>query len=118
MPITVFFGLFIFAGVKIGQLGREKFIHGEAHFIKQAAGIVLGRTAAFFFGNTEIVGGNDDLYVSHKSDYGEYSECGIEAFSVGGVCKAVKCAQNIAGKIVYVTATAAMAVGNLGEFCG
>lgn len=66
------------AVVEIGELRREEFFDGEAHFVEKIAGIVFGRTAAFFFGNTEIVRRDDYLDVTHYSYYREYPESGIE----------------------------------------
>ena len=60
--------LFI-AVVEIGKLRREEFFDGEAHLIEEVAGIVFGRTAAFFFGNAEVVRGDDYLDVAHYSYY-------------------------------------------------
>lgn len=53
------------AVIEILHSRRKKFVHREAHFVEKAARVFFGRSAAFFFGNTEIERGDDDLHFPH-----------------------------------------------------
>ena len=57
---------------------REKFICWEFNPLEKLARII-GCGDTFFFGNAEVVGRNEHLYIAHNLDNGEQSDCHIHS---------------------------------------
>ena len=63
--------IFLLLTVAISVFGRKKLVGRKAKFFKEAARFFLTRAAAFFFGQTELRGGDRYLHITHDSNDAE-----------------------------------------------
>ena len=107
------------AGTFAGSLGREELIQREFHLSEQAAGIFFGGVAAFFFGNAEIAGGNQQLNLPHQSYDGEHPQGYVESAVVVPIGKAAAEARlNVAGDRGEIQGVASAGIAGIADVCG